>query len=266
MMGLLVSNEFDTARAVKQLIANTFTGRYAAQGILLSKQIDQPFSRSEAARFILDSVGELLTAYENERLAKKNPNATGLWPRIDDADFKQDIIGIAKRYIDLPDLHAPGMTRLLACAVMDTELYPLAREMEDPAMAMARVGGPKVALAMFSQTTFGRISGWIVSVVILGIAAVSWFLGLSWLAIALAVFLAWGISREIISGRKIRAVIFKGGLKLRALHQMLGLIRTEIASGSVNTPVIKERLRTSEREGAYVPSILYSLLELPRQH
>ena len=69
---------------------------------------------------------------EDQRQLALNPKSGRSYPLIDDADFKNEISDVASRYLELPNVQAPGVTNYLCCALLDTELYPLAREMKAP--------------------------------------------------------------------------------------------------------------------------------------
>jgi hypothetical protein len=159
-------------------------------------------------------------------------------------------------------VQSPGVTNYLSCALLDTELYPLAREMKDPRDVISSAGGPHVAMAMFSQSLFGRISAWFTTFVILALAALAALAGFRWVAIGLAVLVIWTVAGRILHGRRVKKVVFGLSQKLRLAHTKLSVVRDEIGSGNYNSDVVKERLHSLEAEGTYVPSILHSLLDL----
>ncbi len=256
--------EFDREAAIRRFISRNYTGTSADKGLALKRQLDEcaPFGSVESD-FLLGALGELLEAYENQRAVDRNPKSTESWPRIDDADFKKGIPDIAHRYLELPDVQAPGVTNYLCCALLDTELYPLAREMKGPRNVISSAGGPQVAMAMFSHSLFGRIFTWFINFIFLTLAALAVLAGFLWVAIGLVVLVMWSVVGGIWQGRRVKKLVFEVGQKLRLAHSKLSIIRDEIGSGNYNSDIVKERLRSLEAEGTYMPSILYSLLDLP---
>ena len=117
-------------------------------------------------------------------------------------------------------------------------------------------------MAMFSYRLFGRISAWVFNFVILALAALAALAGFPWVAIGLVLLVVWIVVSRILQGRKVRKAVIAFGQKLRLVHHKLSIVRDEIASGNYNSDVVKERLGSLEREGTYVPSILYSLLDV----
>ena len=103
-------------------------------------------------------------------------------------------------------MQSPGVTNYLSCALLDTELYPLAREMKDPRDVISSAGGPHVAMAMFSQSLFGRISAWFTTFVILALAALAALAGFRWVAIGLVVLVIWTVAGRILHGRRSRTI------------------------------------------------------------
>ena len=251
--------EYDWKAAIEGFLSRNYSPERA---IALTSQLDE-FPRSPEADFLIEAVSELLDAYENQRQLDLNPKSRKGYPLIDDADFKKEIPDMARRYLELPEVQAPGVTNYLCCALLDTELHPLAREMKDPRASISSAGGPQAALTMFSHSGLGRVFWWFTIFVFLALAALAAFAGFRWVAIGLAVLVIWSAVGRIWQGRRVRKLIAVSGVKLRAMHGKILLVRDEIASGNYNANIIKERLSSLETEGAYVPSIIYSLLDLP---
>jgi hypothetical protein len=248
----------DWKAALRRFISKNYS---ADRALALTRQLNEYLRPPEVA-FLIEAVSELLDAYENQRKLDLNPKSTKSWPLIDDADFKQEIPDMARRYLKLPGVQAPGVTNYLCCALLDTELYPLAREMKDPSDAISSAGGPQLARAMFSQSLFGRISAF-TSFIILALSAFAALTGFRWAAIGLIVLVIWIVVGHISHGGRVKKFVFAFSQKLRVAHSKLSNVRDEIRSGNYNSDVVKERLRLLEAEGTYVPSILYSLLDLP---
>jgi len=87
--------------------------------------------------------------------------------------------------------------------------------------------------------------------------------GFRWVAIGLVALFIWSVVGGIWQGWRVRKTIFEAGQKLLAVHGKLSIVRDEIASGNYNANIMKERISSLEKEGVYVPSIIYSLLNLP---
>jgi hypothetical protein len=256
---IAMRKKYDWKAALRRFISKNYS---ADRALALTRQLDE-FIRPPETDFLIGSVSELLDAYENQRELDLNPKSTKSRPLIDDADFKEEIPDMAHRYLELPGVQAPGVTNYLCCALLDTELYPLAREMKDPTDAISSAGGPQVARVMFSHSLFGRIFAWFINFIFLALAALAALAGFPWVAIGLVVLVVWSVVGGIWQGRRVKKAVFGVGQKLRLAHGKLSIIRDEIGSGNYNSDVVKERLRSLEAEGTYVPSILYSLLDLP---
>lgn len=210
-----------------------YTGASADKGLALKRQLDESvLFGSDESEFLLGTIGELLEAYENQRAVDRNPKLTERWPRIDDADFKKEIPAIARRYLELPDVQAARVTYFLCCALLDTELYPLARDMKDPRNVIGSVGGPQVAMLMFSHSLFGRIFTWSINFIFLMIAALAALAGFLWVAIGLGALVMWSVVGGVWQGRRVKKFIFAAGQKLRLAHRKLSIIRDEIESGN----------------------------------
>jgi hypothetical protein len=194
--------EFDRNAAIRRFISRNYTGTSADKGFALTRQLDEcvPLGSHESD-FLLGAMGDLLEAYENQRAMDRNPKSTESWPRIDDADFKKEIPDMARRYLELPDVQAPGMTNYLSCALLDTELYPMAREMKDPRNLISSAGGPQVVMVMFSHSLFGRIFAWFITFIFLALAALATLAGFHWVAIGLVVLVIWSVGGRIRRGR-----------------------------------------------------------------
>jgi len=169
--------EYDWNAAIRRFLSRNYSRERA---FALTSQLDE-FPPSPEADFLIEAVSELLLAYENQRQLDLNPKASKSYPLIDDADFEKDIPDMARRYLELPGVQAPGVLNYLCGAVLDTELHLLAREMKEPRDVIAG-GGFQAAVAIFLQSLFGKIFAWVFNFVILALAALAALAGFHWVA------------------------------------------------------------------------------------
>jgi hypothetical protein len=115
---------------------------------------------------------------------------------------------------------------------------------------------------MYKHKGSSGVGTWIVGILLLLFAALFAAAGISWLAIGLLLGTIWIFVAHSRRKTKINAALGEIGQSLRGVHNKLAQIRDEVASGSYNSAAIQERLKAAETEGAYVPSIIYSLLQI----
>jgi hypothetical protein len=208
---------------------------------------------------IAKSLSRFAEAYANQRAtpASKMPNA--VWPCIDHSDFKAEIPHIAYRYTLLPALHAKRISDFLCRALLDSEIYPLARDMDNPATVLSKAVGPG---ATFYLQKHARGGGWATAGAILLILMAIIF-ALAGVFDASVVFLGlafWIFISKFKKRTAIGSAVAEMSLELRNIHRQLTKIRDEIGGGSYDGATIVNRLKVAETSGAYVPSIIYSLL------
>jgi hypothetical protein len=212
------------------------------------------------ANFLRNDLGLVLEAYANQHAtpASKMPNA--IWPCIDHSEFKVEIPHIAYRYALLPALRAKRISDFLCRALLDSEIYPLAREVDNPASVLSNVVGPLGALNLQRHE---RGSGWttagatlLILMAIIFALAGAFVVSVVFVGLVIWIFVSRSNKRKAISG-----TLGEISLGLKTIHGQLSQIRDEIAAGSYDGATIINRLKVAEASGAYVPSIIYRLLE-----
>ena len=145
---------------------------------LLGQKANDRWPVDEQLRWrLFETVGEFLTALHNEREVHTRvqmkrtryplrdaffEQTRGL--RIDGMHDKAELERLAGRYIEFVELHAPAFTHMIAATMLDTELYPLRREIEDPTSVMVTQPGkisPLVAMQL-ALGKYGIATSWIV--------------------------------------------------------------------------------------------------------
>jgi hypothetical protein len=186
------------------------------------------------------------------------PNA--VWPCIDYSEFKAEIPHIAYRHTLLPGLRAKRISDFLCRALLDSEIYPLAREVDNPAIVLSNAVGPG---ATFHLQKHARGSGWATAGAIL-LILIAIIFALAGIFVVSVVFLGLAIWIFISKYNKRKAIgstVAEMSLALRGVHNQLTKIRDEIGGGSCDAATVVNRLKVAETSGAYVPSIIYSLLD-----
>jgi hypothetical protein len=160
---------FDRDKAVRSLIDFAFAhdelGRRAYRKVL-----EDGFS--DHANFLWNDLGMVLEAYANQQATPASQMPNAVWPCIDHSEFKQEIPHVAYRYMLLSALHEKKLTEFLCRALLDSEIYPLAREMDKPASALPSVVGPRATFQLHKQE---QSSGWLTTAGILLILLCTFF-------------------------------------------------------------------------------------------
>lgn len=132
--------------------------------------------------------------------------------------------------------------------------------MDNPDSVLASAVGPRAALHLQTQD---RGSGWATAggilLILLGI-----IFALAGLFAVAAIFLGlalWIFISKSNKRKAVRGALGELSMGLRTVHAQLTQIRDEIGGGSYDGATIVNRLKDAEASGAYVPSIIYSLLE-----
>jgi hypothetical protein len=214
---------------------------------------------SEAALFLRRDIGMILEAYTNQRIepAANMPNA--VWPCIDHCEFKADIPRIAERYLSLSELHADRVSDFLCGALLDSEIYPLAREMENPRLVLPTALGEGAAYNLQRRekgsgfATAGAVLLLVMAVVLL--ASTAYFGAM--LAGGAGV---WIFATKSRNRKALTTALGEISGVLRTAHGKLTLIRDEISRGSYDRSAIVSRLKAAEASDIYIPSIVYSVL------
>jgi len=124
---------------------------------------------------------------------------------------------------------------------------------------LSKAVGPR---ATFHLQKHERGSGWatagaillILMAIIFALAGV-FFVSVVFLGLALWIFISKSNKRKAIS-----SAVAEMSLGLRDVLMQLTKIRDEIGGGSYDGATVVNRLKVAETSGAYVPSIIYSLL------
>src|SRR5207245_7447106 len=116
----------------------------------------------------------------------------------------------------------------LCRALLDSEIYPLAREMENPYSVLPSAIGYKATFALQKGSTFASIGG-------LFLVLLSVIFGLEGAPIAAIIF--GGVATAIFAAKTLKKKNVNTGLgeiaiALRDAHAQLTLVRDEISSGS----------------------------------
>ena len=145
---------FDRDEAVRRLIDFAFgddePGRRTYRKLLEEDVAPE-------ANFLRDDLGMVLEAYANQRTTPPSKMPNAVWPCIDHSEFKAEIPHIAYRYTLLSTLRAKRITDFLCRALLDSEIYPLAREMDNPHSVLASTVGQRATLQLQKQE---KGSGW----------------------------------------------------------------------------------------------------------
>jgi hypothetical protein len=254
--------DFDRQRAVAQFVFAAFDSHAAPLGARLQKELrDNAIICSPVADFFNNDIGLVLEAYASQRAAdpKSMPNA--IWPCIDHAEFKIEIPRIAETYLRLTEIHVPPITNFLCRALLDSEIYPLGREVNDPVSAIASASGPRVAAAVLDQQSASAVATWMGGIALLVVAALFAIAEVNWLAVLLLIGAVWLFVARSRRTAKINTALAEVSQRLRAIYNRLVQVRDEVSGGSYNSAAIEARLKAAETDGAYVPSIIYSLLQ-----
>lgn len=83
---------------------------------------------------------------------------------------------------------------------------------------------------------------------------------LPWLAYVLAAYAVYAALADLRMRHKLRAAKVQVQIAMHASR--LEVIRDEIARGNFNAAAIKTRLQEIEKDRGYIPSIVYTLIDL----
>ena len=247
----------------------------AASARFLGRMFPHPAQRQDAARMLQNDhddyeatevLGGLLQIDEarfNQSLVDSKRSDDSLYPLIDHLHFKDEIVGIAGRYIETPMLHSRPLSLFLLVTALDTELYPLKRDVRNPLEIMSRyTENPNVKLALFSQSQFGRGSNWIMRLLMLSLASAALFNEWYWIGSAITALLVWHLISSFLLKRHVRKASFVVQENMTASRRSLELVRSEIATGGFDADAMSQRIKRSEESGLFVPSVVYPLLQL----
>lgn len=213
---------------------------------------------------VLNGLLQIDEAYFNQSVADRDPTAAHtLYPLIDDLHFKSEIAAIAGRYLETPKLHAKQLSLFLVLALLDTELYPLRRDVRNPIDVLARATeNPQIKLILFSRSGFGRVTNWIVSIMLLILALAAFAYDLAWIGTLLAALLIWQAVSVLLTSRRVKKAASLVEGNMTASLRSLELIRSELVTGGFDADAMRQRLQRAEQSGLYVPSLVYPLLQL----
>lgn len=207
---------------------------------------------------LLENIGNTLEAYHNHR----NGNI-GQFPSFDE-EFKSDILVFAKKYLSEPLMHAPEITNFIAGAVLNTEIYPLERDVNNPAILMMHASSgyrPTAINEIHGNSKIGQ-SLFYTSILTVVIKVAGDYYEKFWIGNwAIGLFATYAIFQFLkFGGYNSMKESLKGSLN--GVLQDLQLIYYEINVNSYDAERLSERLREIEVSGGNVPSIMYSLLKL----
>jgi hypothetical protein len=267
---------YDVQQALVRIASNDEAARRVLERAgLLGQKADDRSRVDEQFRWqLLETVGEFLTAHHNEgeahaRFRKKRTRfplrdafleqTDGL--RIDRAHDKVELERLAGRYIELAELHAPAFTHMLAATILDTELYPLRREIEDPTSVMvSQLGKISPGIAMqLALGKYGVATSWII-ILVCALASISVWNWLPWLAYVLGAYAVYAALADLRMRHKLRSAKMQVQIAMQGIANRLETVRDEIARGNFNVAAIKARLQQIEKDRGYVPSIVYTLI------
>jgi len=245
-----------------RIIADAFGGRDLVRtGELWEDNVER----------LATSVAVFYEARHNQQRIKSEqyPGEFGgehLFPLIDDFEGKSVLRNAAASYVLTPSLHCRRFAIDALTVVLDTELYPLIRELTSPAdraMMLSSNGLLGVVGGMVPSLS----PGWQVMLALLGVVArlgvlllavFLWFSDDTAWSVVLIVGLGAVTYRQVMRRRAIRSLL----LRLSNLRVKLQMVRDEVAEDGFSAVRIGERLRDAESAGAYVPSVAYELLSL----
>jgi hypothetical protein len=180
---------------------------------------------------------------------------------VDSAYFKEDVLPpVIQLYLSCSAVQSRNVTSFLIVTALDTELYPLRREAESP--SLIQTGNKRVDQGLAMHVGSG-LTFVIVGILIqLLLAIFAFAVGWSWIGFALVAYTLYGAVLFVWRRRKVRALLIEMGLKLAGFVSALSLIRNEITSRVYNTEAVIRRLKALETDGVYIPSYVFSLLDL----
>ena len=217
-----------------------------------------------------------MSAQHNEHAAQKSARSKGgRYPlgdafydrvggfRIDHAHYKVELEHLAGRYTQTPELQAPCFTHTITATMLDTELYPLRREAEEPKYVLASQVA-KIAPGVAMQLALGRFGAALSWTFILLFALGATYLWdrVPWLAYALAAYALYSAVVDLRMRLKLRQAKAQAKVFMHGIVSRLELARDEIERGNFNAEAISNRLNQIEKDGGHVPSIAYTLLSL----
>lgn len=208
------------------------------------------------------TIGVIFEAFYNEKNKSKASTDDIVFPLIDHAEGKVVIREAAHKLSKIPEIQSSYFLNQALLAVLDTELFPLNRELtnSDNLNLLLLQGGYR---GFITGLFFGLMPNgfkWIFSIlkylyfiVLAGIMIISFSSNNNWVGFLIGAYLIHSVYKSWKKRKFInRLVTCYSGLKQ---------IRDEIKTTTYNSKHISEKLKEQEKYGAYVPSIAYSLLE-----
>ncbi|OYW53039.1 MAG: hypothetical protein B7Y80_18960 [Hyphomicrobium sp. 32-62-53] len=117
-------------------------------------------------------------------------------------------------------------------------------------------------LAIIGQTGFGRATRSIAFVFVGAAALAAFAYDVVWLGAALSALFIWDLFRTVVTSRRVKKGAALTEAHMTASLRSLELIRRELATGAFDPDAMRERLKRAEDSGAYVPSMIYPLLQM----
>lgn len=213
-----------------------------------------------------ESIGVIFEALYNEKNKSKAPKDWAgnlhISPLIDDAYGKEEIRKAAQILTKTPGIQSDFFLNTALLIVLDTELYPLNRELTDMDSfnsLLVRngyrgfIGGMIFAIMPKASVWISVIFKAILYLALIGITVISILSKTYWVGFLAGSFYAYLEYKRWKPKKFIKHLV--------TCYSGLKQIRDEIEKGSYNSKRITEKLKDMEQKGTYVPSIAYSLLE-----
>jgi hypothetical protein len=244
--------------------AKTLSRRSDISGDIAQKYISEieEYSGKFPSEKFEQSIGVIFEALYNEKNKSKAPVDRSISPLIDDAYGKEEICKAAQILSKTPGIQSSYFVNTALLTVLDTELYPLNRELTDTDSFNSLLirNGYRGFISGMISAMMPKGSVWIsvifkalLYLALIGITVISILSKHYWVSFLAGSFYAyleykrWKLKKFI----KHLATCYSG----------LKQIRDEIEKGAYNSKRIAEKLKDMEKNRTYVPSIAYSLLE-----
>lgn len=149
----MVWEPFDFRKALWQRASLEIDRVLRRAGLLPAKGFfDLDELETPAYSLLKDTVGYVWEAWHNELAPEDEKNSRASYPLIDTIDFKSEMPAIAKRYLGTPASQTPFFTNVICAGLLDSELYPLKREIAAPETFFFRYGAGSFVAAFFEAS------------------------------------------------------------------------------------------------------------------
>jgi hypothetical protein len=176
-------------------------------------------------------------------------------PAIDTVEFKGEVIIMAGEYLYHEWMHFKLFTDIILVSCLDSELYPLKREIDNPSQSQVGKG--------LTELPSKKPKGWLYSLFSWGITFFTIYAIYShwvWASI-LGVIGLWLFMDNLrfVSESWLKREFFD--LSMPVCYRRLKLIRDEIKDGNYNPIYIAARLKDCEQAGIAIPNIAFKVLD-----